>query len=91
METTKHLSIAGQLREYREARRVVAVANGSKEPPPVSEMSDEDIVILYQQISGRVSMYNTDVLIARMFELRAELLRRLAARSNKVENPSCKP
>lgn len=29
MKTTKHLSVAGQLHEHREARRVAAVATGS--------------------------------------------------------------
>ncbi len=46
-------------------------------PPPASEYSDAELVEVYQEISSRVARYQTQMLIARMFELRAELLKRL--------------
>jgi hypothetical protein len=63
-------------------RRVDAGSAGSKEPRPAAVYPDEELVELYQQICARVGAYNTEILIERMFELRAELLKRLAARSN---------
>jgi hypothetical protein len=63
-------------------RGVAAVATGSEEPRPAAAYPDEELVELYQQICARVGAYNTEILIERMFELRAELLKRLAARPN---------
>jgi hypothetical protein len=39
----------------------------------LSEMTDEELIELHQQISGRVGAYHTEVLIARMFEIRSVL------------------
>jgi hypothetical protein len=41
-------------------------------------LGDDELLELYQQISGRVSMYNTEVLIERMFELRGVLRARFS-------------
>lgn len=73
--------------ESRAMQGVAAVATGSNEPRPAAEYSDEELVELYQQICARVGAYNTEILIERMFELRAELLNRLAARSNIGDEP----
>ena len=46
---------------------------------PLVEQTDAELLELYQQISGRVARYNTEVLIERMFEIRRELDGRLTA------------
>lgn len=54
------------------------------DPTPLpSEMSDLELVTVYQEISGRVSMYSSDVQIEMMFKLKDELLRRLGV--NNIE------
>jgi hypothetical protein len=45
---------------------------------PVESYTDEALVILYQEISGRSALYGQEPQIQWMFELRKELLRRLA-------------
>lgn len=53
---------------------------GAESPTPndLPAMTTPDLLELYQQISGRVSMYNTEALIQRMFAIRAELNGRFA-------------
>lgn len=47
-------------------------------PSDLAPMSNDELLELYQQISSRVGMYNTEVLIQRMFEIRKELNRRMS-------------
>lgn len=61
-----------------------ARAGDSEEPRPAASYPDEELVNLYQEICARVGVYKTQKLIERMFELRAELLKRLATRPNKL-------
>ena len=46
-------------------------------PNDLAPMSNDELLELYQQISSRVGMYNTEVLIQRMFEIRKKLNRRM--------------
>jgi hypothetical protein len=52
---------------------------GEGTPSDAIGMADDALLELYQQISGRVSMYNTETQIARMFELRGVLRDRFAS------------
>lgn len=47
-------------------------------------MTSLDLVDLYQQICARVGAYNTEILIERMFEIRAEILKRFASQENEL-------